>query len=220
MDTIVGEAKMGLDEALVHYGVKGMKWGVIRDKTKAGVNKVVNGSPDKSGKTRKDVRETRRTVNRNLSKDLAGLKKLPGKVRDVEINAARDNLRTASKKYREAGKKYREDKQAIGKNAAKQALIRAEGRKLAVVNRANQDTRFEATLKVAMDIGEAVARAYAPPPTAARPAPRPTPPPLLRPRTPEPPRRPTAPRTSTFAVPRPQPRPTARPGSRENPWRL
>jgi hypothetical protein len=90
--------KPSLEELeLAHFGVKGMKWGVIREK-------LAESS-------------AARQKNRALNKEF---KKAETKKRDDEIEAARERYHsTARKNYLDAKAQYKIDKKEIGTAAAR-----------------------------------------------------------------------------------------------------
>lgn len=84
-------------EELLHYGIKGMKWGVRKER-------------DANG-------ETSRQRNRRLNKEFTKSEKAK---RDAEIDAARERYsQNARKNYLDAKAQYKLDKKTMGTRAAR-----------------------------------------------------------------------------------------------------
>lgn len=90
--------KPATPEELLHFGVKGMKWGVRKDQSTSGG-------------------ETPRQKNRRLNKEFAAKERAK---RDTEIDAARARYNTSARKnYLDAKAQYKQDKKTIGSRAAR-----------------------------------------------------------------------------------------------------
>lgn len=91
-------------EELLHFGVKGMKWGVRKEQTTTG------GSGGESA----------RQKNRRLNKEFTKQEKAK---RDADIDAARARYNTSARKnYLDAKAQYKQDKKTIGSRAARAKL--------------------------------------------------------------------------------------------------
>lgn len=86
-------------EELLHFGIKGMKWGVRKEQSTSGGG------------------ESSRQKNRRLNKEFTGKEKAK---RDAEIDAARARYgENARKNYLDAKAQYKADKKTIGSRAAR-----------------------------------------------------------------------------------------------------
>lgn len=176
MTILNDEDKPSLEDAMAHFGVKGMHWGqrksdpASRRSQKAEstrkahrarsdlIKKAVVGKPDAAGVTRKDKRQAKRADWKKTKRDLEDFHDQPGKNRDAEIKAARSNLRQASRDYKTAKATYKAEKETVGKNAAKIALAKAANEKYKVEYKAEQETRGEFAFRASVEVGLAVAK--------------------------------------------------------------
>jgi len=98
------DTKPSLDDALAHFGVKGMRWGVRKAAEPTG-----GGS---SGPSRRELRTMDKQAK---AKDRAA--------RNAEIDAARERYATTARKnYLDARAQYKVEKKTIGKYEARKKL--------------------------------------------------------------------------------------------------
>ena len=103
-------------ESLMHFGKKGMKWGVRKSKDEL------------------------RTLDRaSKEKTKAGEKKIQ-EAHTKSVDAARERLSTGKTKseYKAAKQQYKNDKGQIGKHAAKQALAKAAEKRNKDINKSQE----------------------------------------------------------------------------------
>lgn len=62
MSYILGQEKPQLDELVIHYGVKGMRWGVRKDRVNSTVDKAKNKAPRLSDRQKKVVKRASKTA--------------------------------------------------------------------------------------------------------------------------------------------------------------
>lgn len=128
------------EETLAHFGVKGMKWGVRRNR------------PDASGVTRTDVKNTRRAEDLKRVEARRSFNKKGLWEQDKEIHLAREQLYKAHSEYATVKADIKARRSEIGKNAAKQALMQARTKRAIVNYKANQETTSEAWARSAVDV--------------------------------------------------------------------
>jgi hypothetical protein len=121
--TVTNELKPPLEEALEHYGVKGMKWGVRRDQ--ATLDRKAGRKPSRVKRAVKAVSKA-------------------SKERDQEIKDARSKKPALKKEVKEARKQYKIDKKEVGRKEAKKALRAAKDKKYENLNIASEQTTPEA----------------------------------------------------------------------------
>jgi hypothetical protein len=174
------ELKPPLDNALLeHYGIKGMKWGVRRDRSgpaplpgarssmKVG-NKVgqkiynYKNAPDRSGVSRKQARRTVKNQNRSLQRELEDFNALPPRKRDQAILDARRKLTASNRSYEDVKRSLKDQKSnsTIGKNAARAALNKAKNARSSTALKASEMTEREKFVKSLQDIGRQILQDY------------------------------------------------------------
>jgi hypothetical protein len=151
--------KMSNDDFLAHFGVRGMRWGVRKDRgnrdeifRQRAAEKKANGMPTRSALRAKN--KIARGENRAAAK-IARDKAVAAA--DAKINAARDQLNIDAANYNTARKQYKTDKQEMGRVAAKRALNDARDQFNKTWDTASELTYKEQQIATAVDIGAAVA---------------------------------------------------------------
>lgn len=153
--------KMDTDDFLAHYGVKGMRWGVRKNRGNRdevfrarAAEKKADGMPTRRALRAKNkiARAENRVANRAAEKAMI-------EAADARILAARDQLKQDAANYKTAKAQYKIDKQTQGRVAAKRALneVRAEYNKNWDI--ASELTNGEQQRKDTIDLGLAVAKA-------------------------------------------------------------
>mgnify|MGYP001247275042 CR=1 FL=1 len=153
--------KMDTDDFLAHYGVKGMRWGVRKNRGNRdevfrarAAEKKADGMPTRRALRAKNkiARSENRAANRAAEKARI-------EAADARILAARDQLKQDAANYKTAKAQYKIDKQTQGRVAAKRALneVRAEYDKNWDI--ASELTNGEQGRKDTMDLGLAVVKA-------------------------------------------------------------
>lgn len=170
------DEKPPLDNALLeHHGIKGMKWGVRKDRSgpallpgarssmKVGnkVGQKINNyrnAPDKSGVSRKQARRAVKGQNRSLSRELEDFHALPPAKRDAAILAARRNLTATNRSYQDVKQALKDQKSdaTIGKNYARVALNKAKNERHKAQEMASTMTEHEKMIQAFTDIGRAI----------------------------------------------------------------
>jgi hypothetical protein len=174
------ELKPPLDNALLeHHGIKGMKWGVRRDRSgpallpgarssmKVG-NKIgqkihnYKNAPDKSGVSRKQARRTVKNQNRSLRRELEDFNALPPHKRDQAILDARRKLTASNRSYEDVKRSLKDQKSdaTIGKNAARVALNKAKNERFSTAQKAATLTGTEKFISDLTAIGRQVLQGY------------------------------------------------------------
>jgi len=113
------DKKPSLEEALEHYGVMGMKWGVRRDQ--AALDKA-SGRPNNSRSARAAVRNVGGTPNRGVGKKSTW--NYMGSNKDVKN--AREQVRKSNQKLMDAEDRLDSAKTSVEKAKAKKAFDKAE----------------------------------------------------------------------------------------------
>lgn len=150
----IGET-MSDEDSLMHYGVKGMKWGQRRTR------------PDSSGVSKADSRAARKENNKATGRKLedwndsfAGRGKEGRQARNDEIKKARKDMKQVDRDYRDTRDAIKAQKKAgtLGKNAAKVALNKAANQQFETAYKAQQYTSGEAALRLVMGVAEVALR--------------------------------------------------------------
>jgi hypothetical protein len=81
MSRFANEVNPPLEQVLQHFGVKGMRWGVRKDR-------ILGREPDKSGVTRRQASKQRKEIARKADVKLYAFETLPLKQRNEEIKKA------------------------------------------------------------------------------------------------------------------------------------
>lgn len=119
-------SEISYEDALAHFGVKGMKWGVRKD-PKTGVRPIAKaldsskfGALSKANVERHNHRKAMRTLNKaSKARDNAA------RVAAIEGARARVSSGQSRKALKEAKAQYKIDKNVIGSREAKKALTKA-----------------------------------------------------------------------------------------------
>jgi hypothetical protein len=138
--TFANELKPPLDEALEHYGIKGMKWGVRRDQ--ATLDRAAGRKPRKE--TRKNRNEAAKRRNREAANVRKVVKKL-GHPEDAVTVPDNSKYREAMVKFRKADADY---KQALADHR--------ENSTSAKIKRASQDPKVRRAASLTLATGAAV----------------------------------------------------------------
>lgn len=148
------------DDLLMHYGVKGMRWGHHKaPESSSGSTGSTRrrrfGGPDVSGVTRSQAREHLRKTQRQLTRELEDWSEdTDRKTRDAEIKSARKERRSAERTYKDIRRDIKAQRKAgtLGRHAAKIALIDADRVRLTTAFKSEQSTTGERVFSGAMAV--------------------------------------------------------------------
>lgn len=165
MTALKNELKPSLEEALEHYGVKGMKWGVRRDQ--ATLDRAAGRRSIKKARRSQDKEDRQKTKMKNLYPDaslarrVAGHKTVNPAARSADIKQSRALVKKMRSDLKETSKKAKQSKdpQEIAKLTKQYVEQRGEIKRSHEVARAMQMTLGEvvAVSVITTPLGGAIA---------------------------------------------------------------
>lgn len=140
MSYIYGQEKPPLDEAIEHYGIKGMRWGVRR-------------TPEQLARARGErLRKGKSVTPTKAVAKVASQLKTANKARDADIKNAREQIPELKKKYKSAKKEYKVQRKEVGRKEAKKSLKPVQQKLWDARELGSKKTSGEALASIAIDI--------------------------------------------------------------------